>query len=249
MTGRIAGPGDRPDDGRVTGRIAGRDERAGAGRASRRIEPRVAVAVLVLVGMVLVHWLATVFVSTPQVRVAGESAGLPSWLTWPVQLAALTVLAGGHASDRRVPRSVVTFLLAWVAGLVVLLANGYSRDVVWQVLLVVLEPLPYVAAYLFIVAGRPGVGVAGGAEAGGRVAGRPARLGGRFALPVFLWHQTVPVIVALATTRLGPLPGLNAVPTASGWWPARLAWLPVLAAVLAGLVVLAEGAGRGRPAR
>ncbi|GAA2819782.1 hypothetical protein [Nonomuraea rubra] len=235
----------------MTGRIAGLDGRAGGGRASRRIEPRVAVAVLVLVGMVLVHWLATVFVSTPQVRVAGEPAGLPSWLTWPVQLAALTVLAGGHASDRRVPRSVVTFLLAWVAGLVVLLANGYSRDVVWQVLLVVLEPLPYVAAYLFIVAGRPGggFGVAGGTDGDGRVAGRPARLGGRFALPVFLWHQTVPVIVALATTRLGPLPGLNAVPTASGWWPARLAWLPVLAAVLAGLVALAEGAGRGRPAR
>ncbi|NJP94962.1 hypothetical protein HCN51_36950 [Nonomuraea sp. FMUSA5-5] len=218
-----------------------------SGRISGRGAPSVAVAAVVLVGIAVVHWLATVFVSTPRVGVAGDPAGLPSWETWPIQLAALTVLssAGAGADRRRVPRPVVTFLVAWAVGLLVLLANGYSRDVILQVLGVVLEPLPYVTAYLLILAGRPAPAPAtDGAD--GSAPGRLARLMGRLALPVFLWHPTAPVIVALATTRLGPIPGLNALATPSAWLPARLAWLPLLAAMLAVLVALSAGL---RPAR
>ncbi|SPL89506.1 unnamed protein product [[Actinomadura] parvosata subsp. kistnae] len=206
-----------------------------------------AVAAIVLVGIAVVHWLATVFVSTPRVGVASDPAGLPSWATWPIQLAALTVLssAGAGVEGRRVPRPVVTFLVAWAVGLLVLLANGYSRDVILQVLGVVLEPVPYVTAYLLILAGRPAPApVTDGAA--GSAPGRLARLMGRLALPVFLWHQTAPVIVALATTRLGPIPGLNALSTPSAWLPARLAWLPLLAAMLAVQVALSAGL---RPAR
>ncbi|MDA0635522.1 acyltransferase [Nonomuraea sp. MCN248] len=54
------------------------------------------------------------------------------------------------------------------------------------------------------------------------------------AMTVFLWHQTAMIAVTLAGLRLGGhLPGLHTVPDGLGWVAARLAWLPVFAAVLA----------------
>ncbi|GAA2452288.1 acyltransferase [Streptomyces glaucus] len=70
------------------------------------------------------------------------------------------------------------------------------------------------------------------------------------AMTVFLWHQTA-LMAATATGLLaGRLPGLHTRPDGLDWVAARLAWLPVFAAVLA--VCLAafhsweRGGGRGR---
>ncbi|WP_213455249.1 acyltransferase family protein [Rhizomonospora bruguierae] len=59
------------------------------------------------------------------------------------------------------------------------------------------------------------------------------------AMSVFCWHQTALVAVSAAGATLGPpLPGLTTSPEGIGWLAARLAWLPVFAAALAGLVAL-----------
>ncbi|WP_373559762.1 acyltransferase family protein [Streptomyces sp. TLI_55] len=53
------------------------------------------------------------------------------------------------------------------------------------------------------------------------------------AMTIFLWHQTA-LMATTATGRLaGRLPGLHTVPDGLGWVAARVAWLPVFAAVLA----------------
>ncbi|MGW5118989.1 acyltransferase family protein [Streptomyces noursei] len=53
------------------------------------------------------------------------------------------------------------------------------------------------------------------------------------AMTVFLWHQTAMMAVtATAWFLAGPLPGLHTAPDTAAWILARLAWLPVFAAVL-----------------
>ncbi|MFS0698303.1 acyltransferase family protein [Streptomyces nitrosporeus] len=72
------------------------------------------------------------------------------------------------------------------------------------------------------------------------------------AMTIFLWHQTAMITATCAVLFLaGPVPGLHTVPDGSGWVLARLAWLPVFAAVL--LVCRAafgayERSGAGRSA-
>ncbi|GAA2582144.1 acyltransferase [Dactylosporangium fulvum] len=58
------------------------------------------------------------------------------------------------------------------------------------------------------------------------------------AMSVFCWHQVALVGVSEVARRLGTLPGLGDAPVDIGWVVARFAWYPVLALVLAGLVVL-----------
>ncbi|HEX6445180.1 MAG TPA: acyltransferase family protein [Streptosporangiales bacterium] len=58
-----------------------------------------------------------------------------------------------------------------------------------------------------------------------------ARVANRFALPVFLWHQTALLLVLLLGGGLLAAPGLLGTPDA-GWLAVRLSWLPVFAAVL-----------------
>ncbi|WP_444948042.1 acyltransferase family protein [Micromonospora ureilytica] len=58
------------------------------------------------------------------------------------------------------------------------------------------------------------------------------------AMSVFCWHQVALVGVSEVARRLGTLPGLGDVPVDAGWVAARLAWYPVLALVLAGIVVV-----------
>jgi hypothetical protein len=70
---------------------------------------------------------------------------------------------------------------------------------------------------------------------------RSARTGGlvvslnRAALPVYLGHQSVLVIITAAATALlgAPAPGLLTAPTGPAWVVQRLAWLPLLAIILA----------------
>ncbi|MEV5433878.1 acyltransferase [Streptomyces sp. NPDC052701] len=53
------------------------------------------------------------------------------------------------------------------------------------------------------------------------------------AMTVFLWHQTALMATTATGLLLGRLPGLHTRPDGPGWVAARLAWLPVLAGVLA----------------
>jgi peptidoglycan/LPS O-acetylase OafA/YrhL len=58
------------------------------------------------------------------------------------------------------------------------------------------------------------------------------------AMSVFCWHQVALVGVSEVARRLGTLPGLGDAPVDGSWVATRLAWYPVLALVLAGIVVL-----------
>ncbi|GAB3312616.1 acyltransferase [Geodermatophilus aquaeductus] len=55
---------------------------------------------------------------------------------------------------------------------------------------------------------------------------------GRAALPVFLLHQPLFVLLWLGTLPLGPLPGLHDAPDGPGWLLARAGWAALLALVL-----------------
>ena len=52
------------------------------------------------------------------------------------------------------------------------------------------------------------------------------------AIVVFLWHQSALLVVTLGTRPLGTLAGLHTMPDSLTWVAQRLAWLPLIAAVL-----------------
>ncbi|SDK36315.1 hypothetical protein [Nonomuraea jiangxiensis] len=206
-----------------------------------------------LVVVILERWLFTAFATTDQVRVTSLFTALPPWAPagWLLHLALVVLcFAAGHARATapwpagQVVRPVVTFLVAWGGGLVVLLANGFSRDAVLQILDAALGPLTCLIPYLPLWAVPYLAGLAWGRGRPGPELLPPGSrlvvLINRFALPLFLWHPTALVLAALATARLGPIAGLNDSPTGPLWLLARLAWLPVLATVLIGLVALAR---------
>ncbi|MCO6008794.1 acyltransferase family protein [Actinoallomurus purpureus] len=62
----------------------------------------------------------------------------------------------------------------------------------------------------------------------------PVALANLSAMTVFCWHQTAFMLVTVATRPFGRLPGLHDVPDHWSWIPARMAWLPAFALVLAG---------------
>jgi predicted membrane-bound dolichyl-phosphate-mannose-protein mannosyltransferase len=55
------------------------------------------------------------------------------------------------------------------------------------------------------------------------------------AMTLFVWHETALVTVSSAGLLAGRLPGLLTAPASGLWVAERLAWLPVFAALLAGL--------------
>ncbi|GAA3926216.1 acyltransferase [Actinomadura viridis] len=68
------------------------------------------------------------------------------------------------------------------------------------------------------------------------------------AMTIFLWHQTAMMAVTVGALLIGGrLPGLHVHPSDPGWALARLCWLPVFAAALAGLGVLVHRWERPRP--
>ncbi|MEU5581089.1 acyltransferase [Streptomyces huasconensis] len=52
------------------------------------------------------------------------------------------------------------------------------------------------------------------------------------AMTILCWHQTALLAAAVPSSFLGAVPGLTTGPDTLGWIAARLAWLPVLAALL-----------------
>jgi hypothetical protein len=58
------------------------------------------------------------------------------------------------------------------------------------------------------------------------------------AMTIFCWHQVPMLLVSMAGAAAGDVPGLTADPDSLGWVLARVAWLPVMAVVLAGVVAL-----------
>ncbi|SNT49494.1 Acyltransferase family protein [Streptosporangium subroseum] len=63
------------------------------------------------------------------------------------------------------------------------------------------------------------------------------------AMTIFLWHQTALTVTAVAALRFGEVPGLLSTPDEPIWLLHRLAWFPVLAALLSiiWLSVFAKG--------
>jgi peptidoglycan/LPS O-acetylase OafA/YrhL len=62
------------------------------------------------------------------------------------------------------------------------------------------------------------------------------------ALTIFCWHQIALMAFSAATLQITPggVPGLHSAPETPGWVIARLAWFPLYAAVLGGLVLAAR---------
>jgi hypothetical protein len=58
----------------------------------------------------------------------------------------------------------------------------------------------------------------------------------RLALPIYLWHQSALVLVILASATVAPMPGLVDAPSSVLWVLHRVCWLPMVAAVLVGIV-------------
>jgi hypothetical protein len=58
------------------------------------------------------------------------------------------------------------------------------------------------------------------------------------AMTLFLWHQTAFIAVTAAGMLGGRVPGLLTAPAGAPWIAERIAWLPVFAAMLAGLWLL-----------
>ncbi|TDC86631.1 hypothetical protein E1292_47705 [Nonomuraea deserti] len=114
--------------------------------------------------VILEHWLSTAFDTTSQISVTSLLKAMPPWApaAWLPQLAlGLLFFAGGYSRATvawpagQMLRPVVTFLLAWGGGLVVLLANGFSQDAVRQILATALAPLTYLIPYLLLAAISP----------------------------------------------------------------------------------------------
>ncbi|GAA3660529.1 acyltransferase [Nonomuraea antimicrobica] len=106
---------------------------------------------------------------------------------------------------------------------------------------------PPSAALLAFACAQCGLAVLAGDRLGRRAAApRIATVISDAACPLYLWHQTAPALISLATVRLGPVAGLTSPPTDASWLLPRLAWLPLFAATLVGLLALARPR-RGRP--
>uniref|UniRef100_UPI003F499439 acyltransferase family protein n=1 Tax=Nonomuraea bangladeshensis TaxID=404385 RepID=UPI003F499439 len=100
---------------------------------------------------------------------------------------------------------------------------------------------PPTAALLAFGCAQCGLVALAGDRLGGRATGsRVTAAISDAAFPLYLWHQTAPALIALVTVRLGPIAGLTSPPAGAAWLALRLAWMPVCAMTLIGLLVLAR---------
>ena len=193
--------------------------------------------------------LAAVF---PAVLVAGVDAarfalGGPGWLGW-INVGAgwlvpyLLGMAWARGAFRgwRVPAVLLAGGLAATAALVTWAGYPVSMVGVNGAHISNLNP-PTLAAVTFGVAQvglalllRPVLG---------RLMRRPlawaaVALANLSAMTLFLWHQSAFLLVNLAGSAFGRVPGLLTAPSSGLWVAQRLAWLPVFATALAGAWLL-----------
>ncbi|GAA3314198.1 acyltransferase [Nonomuraea dietziae] len=129
-------------------------------RRERRID--VLLATSVTVG-ILGQWLATSYVVTDDLHVASLLTAVPelapaTWLlqTLPVFFFTSGYAHGGEGSSAALRlRPMLTFLLAWGAGLAVLSVNGFSLAAIREILGPVLQPLWFLVPYLLLTAVAP----------------------------------------------------------------------------------------------
>nr|WP_229891627.1 acyltransferase [Streptomyces mashuensis] len=169
--------------------------------------------------------------------------GGPAWLGWVNVAAGWLVPFALGASRPRSPfgadrRTGWALLLGGAAATVVLVAGcGYPAAMVGVPGAPVsnLSP-PTLAAVTF---GLAQCGLAFLlAPSLRRVLRRPAAWAGvtfvnRYAMTVFLWHQTALMAVTAGLLWAGPLPGLHTAPDGTAWLAARLTWMPLFALALA----------------
>ncbi|MET9067684.1 acyltransferase family protein [Streptosporangium sandarakinum] len=198
---------------------------------------------------------AAVVLATDAVRFG---LGGPSWAGWANVVAGWLVpyalgvaWAGGALASRRVAAGM---LAAGAAGTAALVAwAGYPASMVGVTGAKVSNLSPPTLAVVCFGVAQVGL-VLLVREPLARLMRRPrlwaaVALVNLSAMTVFLWHQTVLAAAALVALRLGGLPGLVEAPTGPAWLAHRLAWLPVLAALLALVVLAVRSAGRLRGGR
>ena len=173
---------------------------------------------------------------------------VPGWVAVPAAWSVPWVLGAAAARGRLGGRAGIRLAAAGALGLAVLVgAAGYPASAVGVPgdARSNLDPPSLVAVALAAV--QIGVFLMVRARFGGRRPGaeqgtRRGRAGtawwiaglNRAALPIYLTHQSVLIVVAAAAALLGPsAPGLLTAPDGPVWVLWRLAWLPVLAAGLA----------------
>ncbi len=168
--------------------------------------------------------------------VAACDAGLlPGWCAVPAAWSVPWVLGVALARDRA--PAGLPLLLTGAAGMAVLIGvAGYPASAVGvpgdgrsnlapPSLLAVALAATQIGAYLLVRHQRP--------------AGAPRLPSlGRAALPIYLCHQSVLIVVVAAAAALPgpPVPGLLTPPVDPSWITLRVAWLPFLALVLVAVV-------------
>ncbi|MGY1811942.1 acyltransferase family protein [Blastococcus sp. SYSU D00820] len=167
----------------------------------------------------------------PAVAVTAWTALAAWWVPWQLGVA----MARGRPS-----RGTAGALLAGGAAAVVLLvvAGGLPPTAVGVPGAAASNLDPPSAATIALAlaqAGAAGLLLPRLRRARGRLARGLAGLG-RAALPVFLLHQPVLVLLWLGTLPLAPLPGLHDLPDGAAWLLARAGWIAVLALALTAVV-------------
>ncbi|WP_433335800.1 acyltransferase family protein [Spirillospora sp. CA-294931] len=202
-------------------------------------------------------WGAAVPVAATALIDLGRFAlGGPEWIGWATLLTGWLVpfylgvaWANGALASRRAAAGLLAGGAAATAALVA--GAGYPASMVGVPGAEIsnLNP-PTLAAVAFGLA-QTGLALLA-REPLGRLVRRPrvwagVALANLSAMTIFLWHQTAMMAVTIGLGgAAGSLPGLHTAPGEPGWVAARLAWLPVFAAVLAAIWTLAKRFERPR---
>ncbi|MEV6597994.1 hypothetical protein AB0M36_14100 [Actinoplanes sp. NPDC051346] len=213
----------------IAGTVAGAPERSlyTAGKlAVSPLWPAVVLAVLTLVARParwlgrhpVPAWIAIAIAGAVAVVAAPDAGTLAAYVV-PYLWGQLS------AADRLGPRAALTLTLGGVAALVVLVGADPP-----SLMTMALGAALVGAALLARPALARWLSTPGG--------WRPITALNRAALPLYLWHQSVLVVLTVVALQLSggtPVPGLHTSPDGP-WLAARLAWLPVLALGLVALV-------------
>ncbi|MFC7639840.1 hypothetical protein ACFQX6_01345 [Streptosporangium lutulentum] len=165
----------------------------------------------------------------------------PAWLSWAnlaagwlVPYALGIAWAGGAFASRRVAAGL---LVGGTAGAVVLVAGfGYPASMVGVTGVKVSNLSPPTLAVVCFGIAQVGLAILA-RDPLARLMRRPrlwavVATANLSAMKIFLWHQTALAVTAVVALRFGDVPGLLSTPDEPVWLVQRLAWLPVLAALM-----------------